>query len=141
MPSTEKVFEPFSHSPCFNNIFCKMSFFTICFCTSVCYFWKFSCCCTNCCCNCCTAAPCIFINSVNCSIFSIKQICKTKSNQTVDQQLKGFGQKDVVLLFLSMRRGESQKITYLFFLNATVGFSFIHARLKYFKSLLYFQVC
>ena len=56
MPSAEKVFEPFSCSPCFNNIFCKMSYcFTICFCTSVCCFWKFSCCCTNCCCNCCTA--------------------------------------------------------------------------------------
>ena len=107
--------------------------FTICFCTSVCCFWKFSCCCRNCCCYCCTAVPRIFVNSVNCSIFSIKRICKTKSTQTVDQQLNSFGQKDVVLLFLSMWSGESQKITYLFFLNATVG-------LKYFKSFLYFRV-
>ena len=144
MPSTEKVFEPFSRSPYFNNIFCKMSCcFIICFCTSVCCFWKFSCCCTNCCCDCCTVAPSIFVNSVNCSIFSIKQICKTKSNKTVDQQLNSFGQKNVVLLFLSMRRGEKQKTTYLFFffLNTTVGFLFIRTRLKYFKSLLYFRVC
>ena len=91
MLSAEKAFEPFSRSPCFNNIFGKMSCcITICFCTFVSCFWKFSCCCRNCCCNCCTAAPSIFVNSVNCSKFSLKQICKTTSNQTVDQQLNSF---------------------------------------------------